>query len=114
MKDIIRVEVLVKEVLEKIPATRKDDFLLMVNVYDKISPNICELPFALVMCEHKKYRLPAFETISRIRRKLQADHKELRPDEEMIKNRTNKQSDFINYAINGYTPTFMKYVDSQK
>lgn len=114
MKDFKRVEDLVRDVLERIPEARKDDFILVVQVYEKIIPNICELPFATVMCEHKELGLPYFETIRRTRQKLQAENMELRPSENVIIARTNKQSEYINYSIDGYDPKFMKFVDSQK
>lgn len=114
MNKLYKVEDVVKEVLTEVPETRDDDFLLVTHVYYKLDPEIVGIPFNVVMLGHKELNLPYFESISRARRKLQAEYEELRPSKEVEDARINKQSDYINYAIDGYNPTFMKFVDSQK
>lgn len=114
MNKLYKTEDIVKEVLTEIPETRDDDFLLVVQVYYKLDPAIVGTPFNVVMLGHKELGLPYFESVSRARRKLQAEYEELRASKVVEDARVNKQSDYIDYAIDGYNPTFMKFVDSQE
>ena len=111
MKKLYKVEKIVKQVLTEVPEARDDDFMLIAQVYYKINPEIVGIPFNVVMLGHKELNLPYFESISRARRKVQAEYKELRSSKEVEEARFNKQSDYINYAIDGYNSTFMKMVD---
>lgn len=111
MNKLYKVEDTVKEVLKEVPAARDDDFVLVAHVYYKLDPEIVGTPFNLVMLGHKELGLPYFESISRARRKLQAEYEELRATKEVEAARLNKTSDYIDYAIDGYNPTFMKFVD---
>lgn len=112
MNKLYKVEDTVKEVLNEVPAARDDDFVLLAHVYYKLNPEIVSTPFNIVMLGHKEYGLPYFESVSRARRKLQAEYEELRPSKEVEVARINKTADYINYSIDGYNPTFMKFVDS--
>ena len=115
MTNLYKVEGLVKNILETYEDTRNDDFVLIYRVYKEINESamVRELFFE-VMLNHKKYGLPAFESITRARRKLQAEYEELRAKKIVTDERINKTSDYINYAIDGYNPTFMKFVDCQE
>lgn len=114
MSKIKKVELIVKDVLEETPDTRKDDFLLVAEVYYKLRPDIIKQPFNIVMLGHKDYGLPYFESITRARRKLQAENEHLRPPKEVQEARLNETSEYINYAIDGYTSNFMKFVDASE
>ena len=112
--DLYKIEDVVKEVLELYPDTRKDDFILIYRVYKEINEAamIREL-FCEIMINHHMYGLPAFESITRARRKVQKEYPEL-ANKKTQEKRLNATADYINYAIDGYNPTFMKFVDSQK
>lgn len=71
----------VKEVLEVKPETRGDDFLLIVEVYNRLRPNLEGLSFNYVLRNHKMYNLPSFSSIVRARRKLQVDYPELEAED---------------------------------
>lgn len=114
MNNIYKVEDIVKAVLKENKKARSDNFMLVYEVYCKIDRNLTRKPFSNVMLLHNEYNLPSFETIVRCRRKLQADNENLRPDEKIQEIRLNKTSDYINYAIDDYKPTLMKFVDSQE
>lgn len=114
MSKLKKIEPIVKKVLEEQELTRSDDFLLVAEVYYRLVPECVNMPFGVVMIGHKNLKLPYFETIRRTRQKLQADYENLRPNKEIQEARINKTSEYINYAIDGYNPTFMKFVDSQK
>lgn len=110
-----KVENIVKQVLTTYEDSRNDDFVLIYRVYKEINESamIREL-FCEVMLNHKAYGLPAFESVSRARRKLQAEHEELRANKKVEDARTNKTSEYIDYAIGGYSSRFMEFVDSQE
>lgn len=114
MKKLCKLENIVKEVLTDIPDTRDDDFKLIAYTYYKLDIRISATSFNTVMIKHKELGLPPFESITRVRRKLQADHEELRAVKEVAEARTNKQADYIEYSINGYNPTFEKFIESQE
>lgn len=70
------MEKIVSEVLEGNLQARKDDYVLMLCVCEKICPEILNYPFWVVMKNHYTNKLPNWETVSRCRRKIQ----EKRPD----------------------------------
>ena len=114
MSRLYKIEDIVKEILKEMPETRDDDFRLVAEVYFKLNPDIVNLSFPMVMLAHKTLNLPYFESITRSRRKLQAEFEELRPSKEVEEARINKQSDYINYAIDSNrNSNFMNFVDSQ-
>lgn len=112
--DLNRVEDIVKTILEKEPETREDDLLLYYLFCTKYG-FLSDSSFAK-MFKDKEYRktlgIASFKSVERSRRKIQAEHKELRPSEKVQKLRDEEESNYINYAIGGYEPTFMKMVDS--
>ena len=114
MKKLNKLENIVNEILTNIPDTRNDDFILVTCVYHTIAPTAVYAPFNQVMIDHKELGLPPFESITRVRRKLQADHEELRATKEVAEARINKETDYINYAIDGYNSRFAKFVERQE
>lgn len=72
-----KLEPMVKELLEYYPATREDDFYLVGSVYYMIKPEIKTKTFLDIMKKHKEYGLPSFESITRARRKVQAENDNL-------------------------------------
>jgi len=114
MNKLYKVEELVEEVLTENKKARSDNFMLVYEVYCRIDRNLTRKPFNHVMLLHKEYGLPSFESIVRCARKLRKQNEKLRPNNEMEEIRLNATADYINYSIDGYNPTFMKFVDSQK
>lgn len=114
MTDLYKLEDIVRYVLETYEDTRKDDFILIYRVYKEINESavIREL-FFQVMMNHKEYNLPHFESVTRCRRKVQNKYPEL-ANKKTKEKRINATADYINYAIDGYNPTFMKMVDHIK
>lgn len=112
--NLYKIEDIVKEVLQKDIESRSDDFVLIYRVYLAINENaVVRLPFYELMLNHNQYNLPVFESITRARRKVQKEHPEL-SNEKTVNKRLNATADYIDYAIDGYNPTFMKFVDSQE
>lgn len=102
MQKLYKVEDLVKEVLEKRPETRADDFILVLEVYGMVMASIDDplypISFYDVMKYHKRYGFPSFHTITRCRRKLQALYPELKNKEVEIA-RINETKEYIEYAL---------------
>lgn len=108
---LYKLETIVRKVLEEYPDTRCDDFILIFRVYKEINEAaVLRELFCYTMLNHKEYRLPAFESITRARRKIQKLYPEL-VDKKTEEIRINETAEYINYAIDGYNPTFMKMVD---
>ena len=68
------VTTIVKEILERCEFARKNDFLLVVETYEKLG--ISSRTFTLAdLCELSvTFKLPPFESITRARRKLQKEY----------------------------------------
>lgn len=112
MNNIYKTENIVKKVLIEYEDSRSDDFILVYRVFKEINETIVirEL-FCEVMINHIKYGLPSISTISRCRRKIFKEHPELKPPK-VTKKREEQERNMINYAIDGYNPSFMKMIES--
>lgn len=96
---IKNVEKIVKTVLENEPDTRNDDFKLITSVYYAINPETINMNFGQIMYLHRELNLPSFESVTRGRRRIQAENDELKPEEEIIKKRKEKESEYYEYAL---------------
>lgn len=98
MKRLKNLEPTIREILEKHPATRKDDFLLVLEVYKKrIRPNT---PISLALENHKELGLIPFASIIRVRRKVQLADPSL-ADAETVAKRLDAETDYKDYALEG-------------
>lgn len=112
MSRLNKLETVVKMVLEEFEETRSDDFKLIYSVYRELDfAHTTRELFYEIMMNHDLYKLPPFESITRCRRKIQKNHPEL-ANEKTKEKRLNATSDYIDYAIDGYSSNFMKMVDS--
>ena len=94
-----KTENIVKKVLEEYEDSRNDNFVLVFRVYKEINEDlVIRNLFCTVMLNHNEYGLPAFETVVRCRRKLQAKHKELRANEKVEEARTNLEEEYREYS----------------
>ena len=92
------VEKLVKYVMVNKPETRNDDFLLIYEVARLIYPNVKYYSFENVMKEHKMFCVPVFESVTRVRRKLQVEYEELRSNKQIERARKEKESEYVEYS----------------
>ena len=92
------VEKMVKYVMINKPETRNDDFLLIYEVAKLIYPNVKYYSFEKVMKEHKMFGVPVFESVTRARRKLQAEYEELRSSKQIERARKEKESEYVEYS----------------
>ena len=90
------VENIVEDVLRNKPRTRGDDFILVLEVYRNfLNPEMHSIYYA--MENHKKFNLPAFASIIRARRKLQAKDPSLL-DEDALKARQMQEEIMLDYV----------------
>lgn len=76
MNKLNKIKSVVARVLEKHENARKDDFVLFAYVCDEMGVPI-NFDMRTMLHEHKLFGLPSWESVSRARRKIQAEYKEL-------------------------------------
>ena len=99
---LYKLEDVVKPILEINPIARRDDFELVLRVYEKLlgySDYVDSMSFRELMHNHIVLDLPPFESITRVRRKLQQMYPELRSEEDNQMIRTNETATYIEYAL---------------
>ena len=93
-----KLETVVMPILKDNPPTRSDDFLLYCEVLKQTVPNVLQLSTETFLCSHKSLGVPSYESVSRVRRKIQANNPELVSDRAKQK-REQEEQDYIKYAI---------------
>lgn len=89
---------LVKEILERFPATRDNDQLLYYRVCEKINSKALTSNFGYVLLNRKDFMIPTIETVGRCRRKLQEKNPDLRASKEVEGFRAEREAEFREYA----------------
>ena len=97
-KELKNTTALVKELLEKEPATRNSDDYLYLKVCQKINGICLNLPFHQILLNRSKYGYPAFESVRRARQKVQEKHPELSGSILVKAERLNNEETFRQYA----------------
>lgn len=97
MKKIKGVQEIVHKILKEQPATRCDDFLLVLEVFKTKVP--ADFSISDAFKNHKALGLPSFASIIRTRRKLQMEHAELCNDT-VVEFREVQRGKFKQYALN--------------
>lgn len=102
--ELERTEDIVLKVLQKYEQTRSDDFVLIYAVYREMAVNaeiLFNIPltdsFSDMMLNHKKYRFPSFESVTRTRRKIFETHPELKP-KKITKERKKAEEEYKEYS----------------
>ena len=91
------IENKVKEIMENIPETREDDFLLVLEVYrGYVDTRYTTIEYLLR--NHKELGIPSMESITRCRRKLQEHNACLRSSEETQEKRLNQEYEVVDYV----------------
>ena len=93
---IKNTEKLVYQILLNVPSTRKDDFILYAYVLYKNGIDL-NMPTKTFFLNAEKMKAPAFETVSRCRRKIQEKYPEL-IDKETAEKRYNARLEFFDYS----------------
>lgn len=95
MAKIHLIEPIVEEILINKPATRGDNFLLYVEVLKRFT-NV-KMSLESIFVNHKFLGIPALETITRCRRKLQETNPSLR-DKKARSIRANEEEEYFTYS----------------
>lgn len=98
MAKLNSTEKIVLTVLEESPLARQDDYILFCRVCEKLTPDIMNYPFWLVLANHKLHKLPNWKTIERCRRKIQANRPDLANPKTVAK-REKEEKEYRAYAI---------------
>lgn len=91
------IEDYVIQALEQKPLTRQNDFVLYGAVLKRMGIDIM-LPLAELFGNSKKYNLPAMESVTRARRKVQEQRPEL-CDINTVLFRQENVTNYIKYAL---------------
>lgn len=97
MSKLETMEKVVLSVLEQSYSARKDDFVLLYLVCEKLNPRLSELPFSRVLYHHKDYKVPNWKTVERCRRKVFNKRPDLIPPE-AAKKRRKEEEEYREYA----------------
>lgn len=73
----------VKECLEKFPTTRNNDDYLFLKVVEARCPDITGRSFAYVLFHRDELGIPPYESVTRVRRKIQEECPSLRAAEKV-------------------------------
>ena len=98
MKNMRKLEGVVKSTLEISKAAREDDFILVCMVYGELNGAVKYKNFEYVMQNHKELRLPSFESITRARRRLQSEYPHLNSSKETQSIRASEEKRFRDYS----------------
>lgn len=98
MGNLINITEIVLDILKTEPETRSSDYELYFHVCKTINPRIIAMQFGSVMKNHKDLGIPAFETVSRCRRKVVEKHPSLAGVEQVECQRSMNEETFKKYA----------------
>ena len=103
MKYLIDITILVRNILEDKEETRNNDNVLYVETLSLLSKlmydfDVTEMPTKTVLSNLRFLNLPSYETVSRVRRKLQNKNPHLRANEKVEVCRKEKEKVFMQYA----------------
>lgn len=97
-KSLQSTSALVKEILERFPATRDNDQLLYYRVCEAINPKSLTSNWGYVLLNRKEFMIPSIETVGRCRRKLQEKNPDLRASKKVEGFRAEREAEFREYA----------------
>lgn len=97
-EEIKTVNGMVEDILVKHPKARNSDNYLYIQVIKKVHPKASQYALDYVFANLKELGLPCYETVSRVRRKIQSEHPELWSDKTIKKYREQAEKDFEDYA----------------
>jgi len=98
MKNIRKTLRIVEKALQEMPETRASDDLLYVAVCREINPFSVGYSFADVLTNRKAWDIPPFESVRRSRQRLQAEHPEYRPSDDVVIERALLETDIRAFA----------------
>lgn len=97
MLNLKSIESNVRDILKRDADARNDDMTLYLRVCDIYVNGAGSLTFETVMLQYKLFGLPNFESVSRIRRKLQSEYPELLGSERTQQTRQEQERIYRKY-----------------
>ena len=94
---LLKLEDLIKPILEEYELARNDDYYLYCKVLEITNPEAMQYSMFSCLMRHKELRLPSYESVSRVRRRLQAKYPELE-SEKTRKRRLKEEAEYKEYA----------------
>ena len=88
---------MILEVLQEMEAARSDDYILYAEILERFYPEVALLPFRRALLNHKEISVPSYESIARVRRKVQRKYPELESERAKAK-RARLESCYREYA----------------
>ncbi|MDL2249631.1 hypothetical protein LJC51_03125 [Lachnospiraceae bacterium OttesenSCG-928-J05] len=98
MKNFKTIEEKVKYALSCNEKARDDDMTLYLCVCAICLPSVVNMSFANVMLRYRSLDLPNYESVGRIRRRLQAKHPELAASPDTKKRRAAQERLYRHYS----------------
>lgn len=99
MKQLRKLEKIVKKILKEKPVARGDDDLLYLDVLDEMKVNISDFTAESFLLNYRKMGIPTIETVGRCRRKVQAKDNSLKPTPEIGLKRKQMENSFYDYSL---------------
>jgi hypothetical protein len=98
MRDLRRIQEIVEQCLRNCKETRSSDRYLYYIVLNELDPSLLGHSVRTFLIDDIELGYPKFDSISRIRRKLQAKYPELRAVEVVEDMRNKRKDEFEKYA----------------
>ncbi len=96
-KKLYKLEDVIKPILEESETSRNDDYCLYCKVLEFTNPEAMNNSLFSCLMRHKELGLPSYESVSRVRRRLQAKYPHLE-SERTRKRRIEEAKAYIEYA----------------
>lgn len=98
MRDLYKIADIVKDILQENEQARNSDKVLYYEVCKRLNVWALEERLGDFLLTFSDYNLPQFESVGRARRKIQAQHPELRPTKAVDVARYERTIDFEKFA----------------
>lgn len=89
---------LVKDILVNYKTARNSDTVLYLKVMERLNPPTVKMPFGMVLKNLEDLGLPCYDTVTRARRKIQAEFPELQGDERVKDYRAELEEEYRKYS----------------
>lgn len=98
MKNLITIQDIVEKILREEKPSRDSDHLLYYYFCKRVKPEILEDKYGDILLSFNSYELPTFESVSRIRRKVQYLYPELKSNKNVEDWRREREEAFEEYS----------------
>lgn len=88
---------MILEVLQEVEAARSDDYILYAEILERFFPEVATMPFRKALLLHQQITVPSYESIARVRRKVQSKYPEYESERAKIR-RAKLESEYRAYA----------------